>query len=320
MGKKKEVNPAKKPGTEKALPGIVPAKSKGPILPIEECIMILRDKQVMIDRDLAMLYGVEVKRLNEQVRRNTGRFPDRFRFQLTDNERHELVANCDRFMVLKHSTVNPYAFTEQGIGMLSDVLNSQEAIKTSIQIMDAFVAMRRFFATYAELTKRVMDLETRQIAAKLDTDQKFELVFKAIEANEVKPKQGIFFDGEVFDAYVMATRIIKSAKKSIILIDNYVDESVITVFGKKASGVKVTILTPTISRQLALDIQRANTQYPVIEAKTFSQSHDRFLIVDETDIYLLGASLKDLGKKWFGFAQLSKESITSVFERFNGLI
>jgi hypothetical protein len=282
--------------------------------------MILRDNQVMIDRDLAMLYGVEVKRLNEQVRRNTGRFPDHFRFQLTDKERNELVANCDRFKVLKHSTVNPYAFTEQGTGMLSAVLNSQEAINTSIQIMDAFVAMRRFVATYAELMKRVMELETRQIAAKLDTDQKFELVFKAIESNEVKPKQGIFFDGEVFDAYVMATRIIKSAKKSIILIDNYVDESVITVFGKKAPGVKVTILTPTINRQLALDVQRANTQYPVIEAKTFSQSHDRFLIVDETDIYLLGASLKDLGKKWFGFAQLSKESITSVFERINGLV
>lgn len=236
---------------------------------IENRIFTFRDVQVMLDRDLAEMYQVEVKRLNEQVKRNIERFPESFRFQLTDSEKNELVANCDRFESLKHSVYNPYAFTEQGIAMLSAVLRSETAVQVSIRIMRAFVEMRKFIVLHSGLLQRVENIERKQIEA----DHKIEQVFRALEANTI-PSQGVFFDGQVYDAYELASRIIRSAKHSIVLIDNFIDDTVLTHLSKKKNGVKVILLTKNPSKQLSLDVQKANEQYGNFQLKLFSKSHD----------------------------------------------
>jgi hypothetical protein len=271
-----------------------------PIESIENRIFTIRDLQVMLDRDLSELYQVPTKRLNEQVKRNIERFPELFRFQLTQDERNELVANCDRFENLKHSTSLPYAFTEQGVAMLSAVLRSDTAVKISIQIMQAFVAMRKFIATNAEVFQRLVRVELKQ----LETDNKFEQLFDAIESKEIRPKQGIFFGGQVFDAYSFVADLIRSAGKLIVLIDNYIDDTVLTLFSKRRKGVSLTIVTKTISKRLKLDIQKFNEQYPPLTVNEFGNSHDRFLIIDASLIYHFGASLKDLGQKWFAFSKM----------------
>ena len=213
---------------------------------VENRIFTIRGVQVMIDRDLAEMYSVETKRLNEQVKRNLERFPISFRFQLTENEKTELVANCDRFDNLKHATVNPYAFTEQGVAMLSAVLRSETAVKVSIQIMTAFVEMRKVLQSNAALFQRLDKVELRQMEA----DQKFEQIFKALESKNPQPDTGIFFDGQVFDAWIFVTGLVKSAQASLRLIDNYVDETVLTLFTKRNAGVEATIYTQRISPQL----------------------------------------------------------------------
>lgn len=269
---------------------------------IAQLIMNIRGMQVMVDRDLAILYGVENKRLNEQVRRNIERFPERFRFQLTKEETNELVANCDRLNALKHSTVMPYVFTEQGISMLSTVLHSQTAIAVSIKIMDAFVAMRRFIATNAQLFQRLETIEYHQLEMKQHqevADKRIDEVFKRLDAN-IPPMQGIFYDGQVFDAYRFVSDLIRKAKRSIVLIDNYVDDTVLTLLDKREDGVTATIYTQRISNQFQLDVERHNAQYSLIEIKQFNKAHDRFLLIDD-EVYHIGASIKDLGKKWFGF-------------------
>jgi hypothetical protein len=146
----------------------------------------------------------------------------------------------------------------------------------------------------------------------LETDQKFEQVFKALESKNIIPNQGIFFNGQVFDAYELASKIIRSAKKSIVLIDNYIDESTLTHLSKKTKAVKVVLLTKTMSNQLTLDVKKANEQYGNFEIREFASSHDRFLIIDNSDVYRLGASLKDLGKKWFAFSKMDKSSVSSI--------
>ncbi len=263
---------------------------------IENRIFTIQGFQVMIDRDLAELYEVEVKRLNEQVKRNIERFPEAFRFQLNDDEKNELVANCERFETLKYSSSNPYVFTEQGVAMLSAVSRSSPAVKVSIQIINAFVSMRKLLQNNQVLFSRLEKVESKQ----LDTDQKFEKIFKALELNP-SPQQGIFYDGQIFDAWIFVTDLIKSAKSSIILIDNFVDETVLTLLLKRSKNVTAEIYTQKISKQFYLDIQKFNAQYDKIEVKEFAKTHDRFLIIDRQEIYLIGASLKDLGKKWFAF-------------------
>lgn len=208
----------------------------------------------------------------------------------------ELVANCDRFKLLKHSSTTPFAFTEQGIAMLSTVLHSQTAVEVSIKIMDAFVAMRHFLYTNAQVFQRLSNIEYHQI----ETDKRIEEVFKRLDEN-IQPKQGIFFDGQVFDAYLFASNLVRKAKKSIILIDNYVDDTVLALLDKRKSTVKATIYTQHIGQQFQLDIDRHNAQYPAIQIERFNKAHDRFLLIDE-EVYHIGASLKDLGKKWFGFS------------------
>jgi len=268
---------------------------------IENRIFTFQGVQVMIDRDLAEIYGVETKALNQAVKRNIERFPVPFRFQLTEHEKNELVTNCDRFDKLKHSSVLPYAFTEQGVAMLSAVLRSGTAIKVSIQIMQAFVEMRKIILNHVALFRRLDRIEHKQI----ETDHKFEQVFKALESRSQQPEKGIFFDGQVFDAYVFVSGLIKQAKKSLVLIDNYIDESVLMLLAKRAKGIKATLYTRQINRQLEADLKKHNTQYPAIEVKILADSHDRFLMIDEKELYHIGASLKDLGKKWFAFSKMN---------------
>ena len=276
---------------------------------IQNRIYNIRGQQVMLDRDLAELYQVETKVLNQAVKRNIKRFPDTFRFQLLEDEKNELVTKCDRFKTLKHSTVLPYVFTEQGVSMLSAVLKSDRAIEVSIKIIEAFVTMRRMIASNLPMFERFERIEQRLSLH----DQNFEKIFKAIEDKSIKPIQGIFFDGQVFDAYVFINDLIKSAKKSIVLIDNYIDETTLTLFAK-VPEIEVTIYTHTITKQLKLDYEKYKTQYTNITLQTFKKSHDRFLIIDGTEVYHIGASLKDLGKKWFAFSKMERESVR-VLER-----
>ena len=229
-------------------------------------IFNVRGVQVMIDRDLAQLYGVSTSRLNEQVKRNIARFPESFRFQLTEQERDEVIAICDNLWSLKFNPTLPYVFTEQGIAQLSSVLHSAIAIEASVKIMNAFVAMRRFLISNAAVFQRLESLEHNQ----------FE--FKRIDVS-LPPKQGIFYDGQIFDAYTFVCDLIRSARQRIVLFDNYVDDSVLTMLDKRENGVSVRILTKNISQQLQLDIDRHNAQYPPLSAEVFPHAHDRFLVL-----------------------------------------
>jgi len=281
---------------------------------ISSKIHTIRGLQVMLDKDLAELYEVKAIRLREQVKRNIKRFPDDFMFQLTKNEVDFLVSQ-NAIPSKKHlGGFLPYVFTEQGVANLSSVLTNDKAIEVNIRIMRVFVAMRKFIQTNVRLFQRLDNVEQKQLVHKLDTNKKFEKVFKALEKGDIQPKQGIFFDGQVFEAYLFVTKIIKRAKKSIILIDNYVDESVLTLLDKRKKGVSVAIFTKQISKQLHLDLKKHNEQYDSIEIKIFNKSHDRFLIIDKQAVYHIGASLKDLGKKWFAFSKLDK-GILNIMEK-----
>ena len=298
---------------------------------IQDRIFTIRGQQVMLDSDLAELYDVNVKRLTEQVKRNINRFPSKFRFQLTEQEFKNLKSNFvdsnpttlwlqnsalplrSQNATLKNSRGNhrkylPYVFTEQGISMLSAVLRSETAVKVSIQIMDAFVNMKKFIAMNAGVFQRLEKVEQTQI----ESDKKFEQLFKALEDKSIKPKQGIFYDEQVFDAYVFIADLIKSAKTSILLIDNYVDESVLQLFTKRKESITVTIYTKNLSKILKQDLEKHNAQYPKIAIEKFTKSHDRFLIIDETTVYHFGASLKDLGKRWFAFSKMNIEAMDMI--------
>jgi len=266
---------------------------------IENKIIVIRNKQVILDRDIASLYGVETKRLNEQVKRNIDRFPESFCFQLTKTDTENLRSQIATSSWGGRRTL-PYAFTEQGVAMLSAVLKSDTAIKVSVQIINAFVAMRRFLVTNAQVFQRLDTLEIKQI----ETDKKLNHVLDAIESKDIQPKQGIFFDGQVFDAYVFINDLVRSAKKSIVLIDNYIDESVLVLFSVRNKNVSLDILTKNVSNKLELDVKKHNEQYPPVTVKKFTKAHDRFLIVDGKSVYHFGASLKDLGKKWFAFNKM----------------
>lgn len=282
---------------------------------ISQLIYSIRDQQVILDRDLAVLYHVATKNLNKAIKRNIDRFPESFCFQLTEAEINNL-----RFQVGTSSSDHggnrylPYAFTESGIAMASAVLRSETAVKASIRIMEAFVAMRKFLFQNANLFARLSQVEMRQ----LEADQKMEEIFKALETVKTPPDKGIFFDGQVFDAYTFVSDLIRSANRSIILIDNYVDDTVLTLLGKRKDAVSATIYTKNISRQLQLDVQRYNSQYPRIEVEPFANAHDRFLIIDSTELYHIGASIKDLGKKWFAFSKMDK-AVGAMLSFLNGI-
>jgi phage regulator Rha-like protein len=271
-----------------------------PQVEIENRIFTVRGVQIMLDSHLAEMYGVETKNLNKAVGRNLDRFPDSFRFQLTDAEIANLRFQIGTSSLHGGSRYLPYAFTEQGVAMLSAVLRSETAVKVSIQIIDAFVEMRKQILGNAGLFQRLDKLESH----KIDTDHKFEQIFKALESKDLPPDKGIFFDGQVYDAYTLAADIIKTAKTSIILIDNYIDETVLTLLSKRNANVTANIYTQKISQQLTLDLEKHKQQYPEITVKIITNSHDRFIIIDNQQLYHLGASLKDLGKKWFAFSKM----------------
>ncbi|MCB9426042.1 MAG: ORF6N domain-containing protein [Flavobacteriales bacterium] len=284
---------------------------------IENRIFNIRRLYVMVDYHLAELFQVETKRLNEQVKRNNKRFPASFMFQLTNEEWDTLqsqIATAEQQQNLQSQIATtkrrtlPYVFTEQGVAMLSAVLNSDVAVLMSVQIMEAFVKMRQLLQTNALIQLRLDKLEQNQLL----TNQKVEQVFKALESKQELPTQGVFFDGQVFDAYELASKIIRSAKKNIILIDNYIDESTLTLLAKKTKDVNVLLLAKTISKQLSLDVKKANEQYGNFVIKPFTKSHDRFLIIDNQEVYHLGASLKDLGKKWFAFSKLNTQTVQNL--------
>ena len=195
----------------------------------------------------------------------------------------------------------PLVFTELGVAMLSSVLTSKEAIEVNVQIMRAFTSMRRFLVSNAQVFQRLENLEYKLIA----TDKKVALLYDKIEEGKLEPRQGIFFDGQIYDAYEFICGLIKSAQTRIVLIDNYIDETVLTMLDKREHSVTATIYTNKISPQLQLDITKHNTQYPTINVKEFKRSHDRFLILDN-QVYLIGASIKDLGKKWFAVSLMTE--------------
>lgn len=278
---------------------------------IQNMIYTFRDKQVMIDRDLAYLYNVETKVLNQAVKRNIGRFPENFRFQLSDEEKDELVTNRDRFKTLKHSSSNPYAFTEQGIAMLSSVLKSDIAVEVSIKIMNSFVKMRKFLLSNKEMFARLDRIELKQ----LETDKKLEEVFNYIATN-TEVKQNIFFEGQIYDAFSFIVGLIKKAKKEIVLIDNYVDINTLNILCKKNKGVDIIISTAGKGNLSTKDINKFNAQYPKLLVKTTTDFHDRFLIIDKTEVYHIGASIKDAGKKSFGITKIEdKDLIKSLINK-----
>ena len=289
---------------------------------IQNMIYTIRGEQVMIDSDFANIYGVETRVLNQAVARNIARFPDKFRFQLTKEEinliSQNVISSEERLrsqnVTLKkgpgqHRKYLPYVFTEQGIAMLSAVLRSETAVKVSVQIMNAFVEMRHLIGRNNILLDQVARLRIEVRQNKKESDQSFEYIFKAIEEKEISQKQGIYFDGQTFDAYTFVADIIRSAKKSIILIDNYIDDRVLTLFSKRKKGIPVRILTQKIKKQHLLDIEKFNEQYPPATVEKFDLSHDRFLIIDEKNVYHIGASLKDLGRKWFAFSKMEMNVI-----------
>ena len=286
---------------------------------IEPLIKVIRGQQVMLDKDLAMLYGVEAKVLNQAVKRNVERFPNDFRFQLTKEEclRSQIVTLNEKQG--KHLKYMPYAFTEQGVAMLSSVLRSQTAIEVNILIMRAFVSMRHFMVNNASVFSRLETIEYHQLEMQQhlqESDKRIEEVFRRLDEGNAKPKQGVFYNGQIYDAYTFVSDLIKSAKKRIVLIDNYVDETVLTLLDKRDNNVSAIIYTQQISRQFQLDIDRHNAQYAPIDVETFRLSHDRFLCIDD-NVYHLGASIKDLGKKWFGFSKMEILTPDELVERIN---
>lgn len=281
---------------------------------IESKILTIRNQQVMVDRDLAELYGVETKVLNQAVKRNSERFPEEFMFQLNNSEFEVLRS---QIVTSKNSKIEkrggrqylPYAFTEQGVAMLSAVLKSEQAIKASILIMKAFVAMRHFLQNNAQIFTELDQIKRHQ----LESDKKIEELFTKMDKYGVEQVQGIFFQGQIFDAYSFFQKLIQKAKNEIILIDGYVDISVLDRLSKKNSGVKITIYTlqnPKMKNPLTqIDIQKFNEQYPTLTVNYTTKMHDRFLIIDNQELYHIGASLKDLGKTCFGFELMSEASV-----------
>ena len=273
---------------------------------IQNKICTIRGMQVMLDRDLAELYGVETRALKQAVKRNIERFPADFMLEATDEDINFMVSQSVIPSKKHLGGAKPFMFTEQGVANLSSVLTSPIAIEMNIKIIRAFVAVRKLFIQNIAMFERFERIEQRLSIY----DDNFNKLLDAIESKELKPKQGIFYEGQIFDAYAFVSELIKSAKKSIILIDNYVDETVLTMLSKNQE-VQISIYTKTISKQFKLDLEKYNSQYKTLTLKEFDLSHDRFLLIDD-EIYHIGASLKDLGKKWFGFSKMHKESFEII--------
>jgi hypothetical protein len=279
---------------------------------IRSLIYTIRGQQVMLDSDLAMLYQVETKRLNESVKRNIGRFPESFCFQMTKEE-----YNCLKSQIATSNNEGrggrrklPYCFTEPGIAMLSAVLHSDIAINVSVRIMNTFVEMRRFISNNALLFEKISNVELKQLEFQKETDAKFDKVFDYI-SNHAESEQKIFYDGQIYDAFSLIASLIQKAKKSLSLIDGYVDINTLNLLSKKKKGVSVTIYTHPKTSLSQTDINNFNRQYPSLMVKGTTLFHDRFLVIDDTDVYHIGASIKDAGTKCFGITLIKDNQMAS---------
>lgn len=274
---------------------------------IKKLIYTIRGKQIMIDSDVANIYHCETKYVNRVVKRNIERFPEEFCFQLNENEFESL--RC-QFVTLnengrgQHRKYLPYVFTEQGIAMLSALLKSNIAVSVSVSIMKAFIEMRKFLMINGQVFERLTSVENRL----LEHDKKFDEVFNQLQLEE-NIKQRIFFDGQIYDAYSIIVDIIKRANSKILIIDNYIDDSVLKMLTKKKSNVEVVILTSDKSNIENLDVKKFNKEYPILKVSKTNKFHDRFIIVDNKEMYHLGASIKDLGKKCFGINKIEDMEI-----------
>ena len=281
---------------------------------IKNLIYTIRGKQVMIDSDVANIYHCETKYVNRVVKRNIERFPEEFCFQLNEDEFN--VLRC-QFVTLnengrgQHRKYLPYEFTEQGIAMLSALLKSDVAVSVSVNIMKAFIEMRKFLMINGQVFERLTNVEHKL----LEHDKKIDEVFNQLQLEE-NIKQRIFFDGQIYDAYSLIIDIIKKANKKILIIDNYIDDSVLKMLTKKNNNVEVVILTSDKSNIQKIDIQKFNKEYPVLKVGKTNKFHDRFIIIDNKEMYHLGASIKDLGKKCFG---INKIEDLEIIERMIGI-
>ena len=290
---------------------------------IKSRILTIRGVQVILDRDIAILYGVETKVLNQAVKRNRERFPDRFMFQLTEEElgnwKSQIVtSNPSLEQTIKMGVRRaPYAFTEQGVAMLSAVLKSETAIRVSIQIMDAFSAMRRALASIAPILSRLDVVERRQITDQQRNEERFDTIFKAMDGGDFPP-QKVFFDGKHYDAYSFARKLVRKAKKNIVLVDNYCDDVTLDILSQKFGGADVLIATTHKSATKFISptaVAKFNKQNPTLTIKTVGSFHDRFLILDGTELYHFGASMKDLGRQYCAITKMDAMFIPSIMQR-----
>ena len=290
---------------------------------IKNRIFTIRGKQVMLDSDLAELYGYEVKKLNQQVKRNVERFPEDFMFQLNKDEvpdslKSQIVTLNERGNKRGlHLKKLPYAFTEQGIYMLSTVLRGELAVKQSIYIMRAFREMRHFIANNAALFDRISKVELTQLEFQKHTEERFDKIFEYI-GDQKETRQKIFYDGQIYDAFSLLIELIQKAEQEIILIDGYVDVSTLNLLAKMNAGVSVSIYTFTKTKLTAQDVATFNAQYPQLEVKHTNIFHDRFLILDGKTMYHIGASLKDAGKKCFAVSEM-KDAGRSLMKKLAGI-
>lgn len=279
--------------------------NSSPLQPIESLIHVIRDQQVMLDSDLARLYGVETRVLNQAVKRNIERFPEDFMFQLTEEDSQNLKSQ-NVISSWGGNRKPPYAFTENGVAMLSSVLRSPTAIEVNIRIMRAFTAMRSFLISNAHMFKRLETIEHNYLLVNRhlsEHDRKFEEVLSRLDDKDSEPIEGFFFEGQIFDAYSLISDLIRKATSRIVLIDNYVDDRILKVLTKRKEGVSAIIYTDPRHSQISNDLRRHNAQYPRIEVRHCTNVHDRFLIIDDT-VYFIGGSIKDLGKKIVAFSQM----------------
>lgn len=291
---------------------------------IKSRIFTVRGLQVVVDRDLAELYGVQTKVLNQAVKRNANRFPPEFMFVLAKDETEELVTNCDRFASMKHSSVPMRAFSEHGVIMVASVLKSDIAAQISVRITRVFVAMRKALASIAPILMRIDNVEQRQIADRTRNEEnqrrneeRFDTIFRAMDGGDFPP-QKVFFEGKHYDAYSFAKKLVRKAANKIVLVDGYSDEVTLDILSQKKGGVAVLVATSQkmIDKHLtSVAVEKFNKQSPMLTVKATGAFHDRFLIVDDKDLYHFGASLKDLGRKYCAVTKMDAMFIPSILQR-----
>ena len=281
---------------------------------IKNLIYTVRGKQVMLDSDVAMLFEYETKDLNRNVKNNIERFPEYYCFQLTEEEYK--VLRCKNFTLNKkgrgqHRKYLPYVFTEYGITMLAGLLKSEVAINMSIRIVNTFIEIRKLIVSKGNIYDRITNVEYKL----LEQDEKFDIVFDQLQSKkEQEFHQKIFFDGQIYDAYSLIIDIIKTARNKILIIDNYINDSILKMLAKKNKEVEVVVLTSKNTELNKLDINKFNQQYPTLKLATTNRFHDRFMVVDDKELYHIGASLKDLGKKCFAISKVENEAMVDLIK------